>query len=497
MTNHTTFDASQLRDRLSADELTSTAFALVLVGSITAPARVGEAVVVDRSWGEGTRVFGRGEARDDDGMKRALLSRDRPGAVAAAEPLEDGFVSRKQLAIGWHEDGARVENLGRLAMLVDGQKVTRAVVRPGETLEIDRQIVFLCVERSRELPALREPHAMHEFGAADAHGIVGESEVTWELREKIAFIAARAGHVLLLGESGTGKELVAQAIHARSSRAQKKLVARNAATLPAGLIDAELFGNVANYPNPGMAERPGLIGEADGGTLFLDEIGELPEALQAHLLRVLDDGGEYQRLGDARRKRADLRLIAATNRPLEHLKHDLAARMRLRLHLPGLVERAEDVPLIARFLLQRAAEKDHELGKRFCKGWDGKRGEPRIAIELSRALVKHPWSTHVRELDAILWASLTTSKGEVAELTEDVKRALGASRGGSTRPSTKPPPARPSAEITADAIRASLAKHDGVKDRVWRELGLASRFALRRLLKKYGIEDDAESAGDG
>ena len=127
------------------------------------------------------------------------------------------------------------------------------------------------------------------------------------------------------------------------------------ATLPAGLIDAELFGNVANYPNAGMAERPGLIGEADGSTLFLDEIGELPDALQTHLLRVLDDGGEYQRLGDARRRHADLRLIAATNRPVRQLKHDLAARLRLRVHLPGLNERPEDVPLLARFLLQRAA----------------------------------------------------------------------------------------------------------------------------------------------
>lgn len=86
----------------------------------------------------------------------------------------------------------------------------------------------------------------------------------------------RAAHVLVRGESGTGKELVARGLHRRSTRASRALVARNAATLPATLVDAELFGNARNYPNPGMAERPGLVGEADGGSLFLDEFAELP-----------------------------------------------------------------------------------------------------------------------------------------------------------------------------------------------------------------------------
>jgi transcriptional regulator with GAF, ATPase, and Fis domain len=105
--------------------------------------------------------------------------------------------------------------------------------------------------------------------------------------------------VLLLGESGAGKELAARAIHGLGDRRARPLVARNAATMPETLIGAELFGNVKNFPNPGMPERPGLIGEADRSTLFLDEIGDLPEACQVHLLRVLDDGGECS--GSARR----------------------------------------------------------------------------------------------------------------------------------------------------------------------------------------------------
>src|SRR5205807_1302663 len=125
---------------------------------------------------------------------------------------------------------------------------------------------------------------------------------------------------------GCGKELVAQGIHALSSRRARKIVSRNAATFPDTLVDAELFGNAPNYPNQGMPERAGLIGEADGSTLFLDELGELPEALQTRLLRVLDSG-EYQRLGDSRRRSASFRFVAATHRSLEKLREDVAARL--------------------------------------------------------------------------------------------------------------------------------------------------------------------------
>jgi two-component system nitrogen regulation response regulator GlnG/two-component system response regulator HydG len=502
VTDHTTIDGGA-RSVRAPGESAASALALVLVACAAAPSRVGEVILIDDSWEpEELRVFGRGDARDDDDAPRALLGRQRPGSLTRGASLDDGFVSRKQLAIGPHRDGVRVENLGRLSMRVDGEQVGRAVVKPGETLEIDRQLLFLCALRPTVMSALQEARAEHAFGEPDAHGLVGESVAAWELRDKLAFLAARTGHVLVLGESGSGKELVAQAIHAGSSRSGKRLVARNAATFPAGLIDAELFGNVASYPNPGMAERPGLIGEADGSTLFLDEIGELPEALQTHLLRVLDEGGEYQRLGDARRRRSDLRLVAATNRPIDHLKADLAARLRLRVRVPDLNDRPEDVPLLARFLLRRAATKDAGVGARFLEGWDGRRGEPRIAMDLARALVKHRYTTHVRELDALLWASLGSSKGKVAELTDDVRRELRPAPPPARVPSVPPPGAPPPAptrssvppsEVTADAIRASMAKHGGVKDRVWRELGLASRFALHRLLKKHGIsgvEDD-------
>src|SRR6185295_7811651 len=124
-------------------------------------------------------------------------------------------------------------------------------------------------------------------------------------------------------------------------------------------------GNVKNYPNPGMQERPGLIGQAHGGTLFLDEVGELLPELSAHLLRVLDEGGEYQRLGEATPRRADVRLVGATNRETALLKHDFLARLAVRIDLPPFEARREDIPLLARHLLERAADKSPEIAARF------------------------------------------------------------------------------------------------------------------------------------
>ncbi len=490
MTDAKTLDAESVTQSGENDgpDAVSTTHVLVLAWCAAQPARVGEALA---PIGDATHVFGRGEVRADEAAPRILLTRHRPGLPSAVgEPLDDPFVSRQQLDLSNHESGMRVVGTGKRALVVGGKQVTRAVVRPGETLEIKGQLLFVCVRRPREVAPLRNVREPQAFGEPDAQGYVGESVAAWGLRDRLAFIARREGHVLLLGPSGSGKELAAQAIHAQSARAIKKLVARNAATFPSGLIDAELFGNVASYPNAGMPERPGLMGEADGSTLFLDEIGELPESLQTHFLRVLDEHGEYQRLGDARRRKTDLRLIAATNRPIDHLKVDLAARLRLRLELPGLNDRVEDIALLVRHLLRVAALRDREIGERFLAGWDGRRGEPRLSLDLVRAIVTHTYVTHVRELDALLWSSLTTSPGDVAQLTDDVRRDLAA---GAARVSSRAPAVN-SADITEEQLRAAMVKHNGVKDRVWRELGLASRFVLRRLLERYGI-GDAEDGG--
>jgi DNA-binding NtrC family response regulator len=356
---------------------------------------------------------------------------------------------------------------------------TTLVAAPGDVLELGSQLVLLVVARARATPRARTP--LFPFGAVDAHGIVGESPAAWALRDAIAFVGPRDGHVLVHGASGTGKELVARALHATSSRAGGPLVARNAATFPESLIDAELFGNVRNYPNTGSPERPGLIGEADRGTLFLDEFAELPTAMQAHLLRVLDSG-EYQRLGDARVRRSSFRLVAATNRPLAALKHDLMARLTHRIDVPDLGSRREDVPLVARHLLRRIGEEDPDAGAR----WLDADGQPRFGVSFVRAIVEHDFTTNVRELEAMLWRALRASRGDRLEAAaEDVAASRVAPAAGPDTATTREDPA---GDPTAVRIQACLDENNGALEATWRALGLPSRHALARLVKKHGLE---------
>jgi hypothetical protein len=241
--------------------------------------------------------------------------------------------------------------------------------------------------------------------------------------------------------------------------------------------DAELFGHARNYPNAGMPERAGLVGEADTGTLFLDEIGELPEALQAHLLRLMD-AGEYQRLGEPRSRRADVRIIAATNRPREHLKADFLARFRHVIEVPPLRERREDLPLLVRHLLRKATKDDPRLFARFMA--DTPEGpEPRVSADLIEAILRHPLTLQVRELDALLWRALAQSTGDTVDLSPaEALPVEPAAPGTYTDP----------ADVTPEALRAALAEHGGVQEKVWRGLGLQSRYVLRRLLKKHDLE---------
>ncbi|MGH7295095.1 MAG: sigma-54-dependent transcriptional regulator, partial [Polyangiaceae bacterium] len=331
-------------------------WALVVAWCAEEPHRTGEVALFPARGA--AQILGRGEG-DEDEVARVRFFRQRPGQLVPTPALSAPALSRRQLSIRPRGRGLEVERLGRCELSVNGAAVDTGIVGDGETVMIGGQLLLLCTRRA---PAMKE--ALHfrmsgapAFGEADSLSIVGESPLAWQLRDDLAFAASAGKHVLVQGESGTGKELAARAVHRLSPRASGPFVARNAATLPPALIDAELFGNAKNYPNHGMAERPGLVGQADGGTLFLDELAELPAEQQAHLLRVLDAGGEHQRLGDATTRRSDFLLVAATNRPPASIKHDLLARLTLRIQVPRLDARREDIPLLVRALLLHAAEK--------------------------------------------------------------------------------------------------------------------------------------------
>jgi len=461
--------------------------ALVLVWAREEPARVGEVVLV-----AGPAVLGRGDARSDDPAPRATLVRQRPGSLTATGPIASSGVSRLQLELAPEGAGVRLRQRGRRPLRGDGRAVDAATLVPGETFAIEDQLLFLVTRRAPSWPATGAA-ADFPFGAADRHGVVGESPAAWALRASIAFAARAPAHVLVTGPSGAGKELVARAIHDASPRAGHPIVARNAATLPDGLIDAELFGNVRGYPNPGMPERAGLVGEADGSTLFLDEIGELPAALQAHLLRLLDRGGEYQRLGESRARRADLRVVAATNRDPAALKHDLAARLTLRVAVPGLDARPDDVPLILQHVVAEVAARDPGLVARFRDP----AGRCRLTAELADAVVRHRFATHVRELERIVWQAAAESTRDMLALGPATRAALAAHAAqpttGPSMPAVPPPgndapAAARDVAPGADAIRAALAAAAGSVTAAARALGLKNRYVLYRLLRKHGLD---------
>jgi DNA-binding NtrC family response regulator len=456
--------------------------ALLIAWADAEPERVGDVAMFEH--GAGAMILGRGE----QAAGRVEFYRQRPGTLERRPPLISPGISREQLRIRREGDGLRVERIGRCAMELRGQRVDRAVLAPGDALVLKGQLVLFCTRRPRRLAALQSAALTDPpgFGAPDAHGVVGESPAAWRLRDQLAWMAQADEHTLILGASGAGKELCARAIHAQSTRARGPFIARNASTIPHGLIDAELFGNVKGYPNPGMPERPGLIGAADGGTLFLDEIGELPHGLQASLLRVLDDGGEYMNLGGAAAKRSRFRLLGATNRELTSLKHDVAARLVLRLEVPGVDERRDDIPFLIRHLLRRAAARSPEATRRFLAPG----GELQVKPSLVAHLLQAPYPTHVRELAQLLWRAMSASTGRAIEWVGEPPAT------GSDAPAS-PEPAPPAAVPVEDPagpepseaeLRAALAAHGSNIVRTAQALRLSSRYVLYRLMRKHGIE---------
>jgi transcriptional regulator of acetoin/glycerol metabolism len=465
------------------------AMALVIGWAADEAGRVGEVAIIPVGRNESRWVMGRGGPESPNEEPRLSFARIRPGSVEPTGPLLSPRISRVQLSIRTRDEGTlEVENVGRCPLLHNGLPATTAAVRHGDVLELGKQMLLLCVRREawiRHAEGLPEPG--HGFGVVDRHGFVGESPAMWRLREQVAFVASRRTHALVFGESGTGKELVARALHAMSSRGHRALVARNAATLPETLVDAELFGSARNYPNAGMPERPGLIGLANGSTLFLDEFAELPFALQTHLLRVLD-GGEYHRLGDAKPYAADIRFVGATNRPPEALREDVLARFAIRMVVPSLRERVEDVPLLVCHLLRKMAADDELVAKRVFPGGDPSE-PPKLTMSLVRGLLRAHYETNVRELEATLWRWVVGGHGEGEGPGEPTGR-------------TEPPPPRGSDPPGASSggplpeqIQACLDEHNGSVEKAWRALGLSSRFALSRLIKKHNLVIRKRSGG--
>ena len=234
--------------------------------------------------------------------------------------------------------------------------------------------------------------------------LLGDSPRMQALFRAMGRVAAAPLNVLVTGETGTGKELVARALHRESARARKPFIALNTAAIPSELLESELFGHEAGAFTGATKRHVGRFEQADGGTLFLDEIGDMPQALQTRLLRVLAEG-EFFRVGGRELIRVDVRVIAATHQPLEALvaegrfRADLLHRLDVvRLRLPPLRERREDIPLLASRFLAAAAGRLHAPAKRLSPA----------ALERLQA---HAWPGNVRELENLCWRLAALAPG--------------------------------------------------------------------------------------
>ena len=274
----------------------------------------------------------------------------------------------------------------------------------------------------RALPQ-RESRGVQAFDAgvdADASTLVGDAPAMRALFRAIGRLAQAPLSVLVTGETGTGKELVARALHRESPRASRPFIALNTAAIPAELLESELFGHEAGAFTGAHKRHIGRFEQADGGTLFLDEIGDMPASLQTRLLRVLAEG-EFFRVGGRELIRVDVRVIAATHQPLEALveqgrfRADLLHRLDVvRLPLPPLRERREDIPqLAARFLANAASRMQLPVKK-----------PTNAALERLRV---HAWPGNVRELENLCWRLAALAPGASIGLA-DVDDALPASR---------------------------------------------------------------------
>ncbi|WP_017937525.1 nitric oxide reductase transcriptional regulator NorR [Zestomonas thermotolerans] len=397
-----------------------------------------------------------------------LYLQDRLWGLLTLDALEAGRFGRIDL-----------DTLGAFAGLA------AATVMAGERI----QLLTRRVEDERQRAALYREAASQQR----PRELIGQSAVHRALLEEIALVGASELSVLISGETGVGKELVAEAIHAASPRARQPLISLNCAALPESLVESELFGHVRGAFSGALSERRGKFELADGGTLFLDEVGELPQAVQAKLLRVLQSG-QLQRLGSDREHRVDVRVLAATNRDLAaevragRFRADLYHRLSVYpLRVPPLRERGRDVLLLAGYFLEQNRAR---MGLRSL----------RLSPAAQKALLAYDWPGNVRELEHLIGRAALKALARQAErprilsIDAEVLDLPGTPPAGGER---SLPPATGEARglslreaverYQRQLISEALERHQGKWSAAARELGL-DRANLSRLARRLGLK---------
>lgn len=412
---------------------------------------------------------------------------DGMGCVLQVEGRIWGLLTLASLERGRFSDS-------HLALLQSFANLASATV--GAVMRINRLATLLQTERTRA-------ESYKRAAGQPERELIGQSTAFKLLLKEIALVGPSELTVLITGETGVGKELVAQALHARSGRADRPLISLNCAALPDTLVESELFGHVRGAFTGAVSERQGKFELADGGTLFLDEIGELPLAAQAKLLRVLQSG-QLQRLGSDREHRADVRLIVATNRDLAaevragRLRADIYHRLSVYpLAVPALRERGRDILLLSGFFLEENRVRLH-LG--------GLRLDP----DAQAALLAYDWPGNVRELEHLIGRSVLRALGRhptrprILTLTAE---DMGLQEVGAPSPSVPSPSAHavipgaasstPASQLglrqaveafERDLVQTTLVQHAHNWASAARALQM-DRANLTRLAKRHGLYD--------
>lgn len=306
--------------------------------------------------------------------------------------------------------------------VIEAMRLGAYDVLPKERLTYELRVVVESALRAVEARRVTLASASEVPAESIQETIIGRSAPMQEVFKMIGRVSRSDAPVMVTGESGCGKELVAKAVHKFSPRTQKEFVAINVTAIPDNLLESELFGHEKGSFTGAVANRIGRFEQCDGGTLFLDEIGDMPLTVQSKLLRVLQEG-EFSRVGSNQTVKTDVRVLAATNKNLEkeveagNFREDLFYRLNVvRIHIPPLRERREDVRLLAEFFLQRMASR--------------KRGpQMRFSEDALSMLEAYDWPGNVRELENTIQRACALSNSDVL-LPSDIPLGSSGSRFG-------------------------------------------------------------------
>jgi PAS domain S-box-containing protein len=420
---------------------------------------------VDRNW---RIVYFNSAAERITGFSRKEALGQHCYNIFRASCCQEGCVLRKTMETGREISGLSID-------ILDRQNNEKPIVVSTATLKDSSGRAVGGVEIFRDMSVVeelrREIKKSYRF-----RDMVSKNHRMQEIFALIPDIAASRASVLIRGETGTGKELLARAIHSESPRSNKPFVKVNCGALPDTLLETELFGHVAGAFTDAKKGRKGRFQLAHGGTIFLDEVGDISAAMQARLLRVLQEGS-FEPVGSSESVQVDVRVISATHRDIKKLvaegkfREDLLYRINtVVLELPSLAERLEDIP----FLIEDFINKFNSLTGKSVRG---------LSDSSMRIIMRHRWPGNIRELEHAIEHAFVLVKGDLIR-PEHLPPELALA----SQIDSLPAPLAPIDRSERETILRSLDENNYDRSRTAKQLGI-SRSTLWRKMKRYGITE--------